>query len=109
MLRKKSKKISKKKEDGISDKTKTKKKQSKVCGASSNSNTICIKNVHNRHDFYFIVSPILSQVSQVLLLQQKQNKQKKKEKEGKKNLTTVTIYQQTLNRMSRPLSSLALY
>ena len=66
------------------------------------------QNVHNRHDFYFIVSPILSQVSQVLLLQQKQNKQKK-EKEGKKNLTTVTIYQQTLNRMSRPLSSLALY
>jgi hypothetical protein len=53
----------------------------------------------------------LSQVSQVLLLQ-KQNKQKKKqrkkerkkEKEGKKNLTTVTIYQQTLNRMSRPLA-----
>ena len=49
----------------------------------------------------------LSQVSQVLLLQQKQNKQKKKKKE-KKNLTTVTIYQQTLNRMSRP-PSLALY
>jgi len=48
----------------------------------------------------------LSQVSQVLLLQ-KQNKQKKKKKE-KKNLTTVTIYQQTLNRMSRP-PSLALY
>ena len=65
------------------------------------------QNVHNRHDFYFIVSPILSQVSQVLLLQQKQNKQKKKKKE-KKNLTTVTIYQQTLNRMSRP-PSLALY
>jgi len=37
-----------------------KKKKSKVCGASSNSNTICI-NVHNRHDFYFIVSPSKSQ------------------------------------------------
>jgi len=37
-----------------------KKRKSKVCGASSNSNTICI-NVHNRHDFYFIVSPSKSQ------------------------------------------------
>ena len=40
--------------------TTKKKKRSKVCGASSNSNTICI-NVHNRHDFYFIVSPSKSQ------------------------------------------------
>lgn len=87
---------------------KNKKKQSKVCGASSNSNTICIKNVHNRHDFYFIVSPILSQVSQVLLLQTK-TKQTKKEKEGKK----ILLLSQFTNKLSIvcpvPLASLALY
>jgi len=41
-----------------------KKRKSKVCGASSNSNTICI-NVHNRHDFYFIVSPS-SQITSII-------------------------------------------
>jgi len=39
-------------------------KNSKFCGASSNSNTICI-NVHNRHDFYFIVSPS-SQITSII-------------------------------------------
>merc|ERR1712110_850366 len=42
----------------------TKRRKSKVCGASSNSNTICI-NVHNRHDFYFIVSPS-SQITSII-------------------------------------------
>ena len=53
------------------------------------------QNVHNRHDFYFIVSPILSQVSQVLLLQQKQNKQKKKKKEKK-----ILLLSQFTNKLS---------
>lgn len=58
-----------------------KEKRSKVCGASSNSNTICI-NVHNRHDFYFIVSPS-SQITSIIT--------KQKEKKQAKYLTTVTI------------------
>jgi hypothetical protein len=63
------------------------------------------QNVHNRHDFYFIVSPIVSSITSIITSKTKQTKkERKKEKEGKKNLTTVTIYQQTLNRMSRPLA-----
>ena len=69
-----------------------KNKKSKFCGASSNSNTICI-NVHNRHDFYFIVSPS-SQITSIItyyILQQQKEKQK-----TSKKFTTVTNYQQTL-------------
>jgi len=51
-----------------------KEKRSKVCGASSNSNTICI-NVHNRHDFYFIVSPSKSQITSIITKQKEKNKQ----------------------------------
>ena len=54
--------------------TTKKKKRSKVCGASSNSNTICI-NVHNRHDFYFIVSPSKSQITSIITKQKEKNKQ----------------------------------
>ena len=104
MLRKKSKKISKKKKlrrsDGISDKTKTKKTKQSLRGIVKFQYYLH-QNVHNRHDFYFIVSPIVSSITSIIT---SKTKQTKKEKEGKKNLTTVTIYQQTLNRMSRPLA-----
>jgi len=50
------------------------KKKSKVCGASSNSNTICI-NVHNRHDFYFIVSPS-SQITSIITTTKKKKTSK---------------------------------
>ena len=102
MLRKKAKKITKKKEDRISDKKKTKQSLRGIVKFQYYLH----QNVHNRHDFYFIVSPIVSSITSIIT--STKTKQTKKEKEGKKNLTTVTIYQQTLNRMSRP-PSLALY
>merc|ERR1711971_627569 len=73
-----------------------KKRKSKVCGASSNSNTICI-NVHNRHDFYFIVSPS-SQITSIITTA----KRKKT-----KYLTTVTITNKLSSLRLCPLASQA--
>lgn len=79
LLKKKEEKLQKnEKRSGGGNK---KKRKSKVCGASSNSNTICI-NVHNRHDFYFIVSPS-SQITSIITTT--------KRKKQAKYLTTVTI------------------
>jgi len=70
-----------------------KEKKSKVCGASSNSNTICINVFHNRHDFLFHRLTIVSNHKYYY------NK-KKQEKKQAKYLNTVTI----TNKLSSPSS-----
>merc|ERR1712083_706507 len=70
-----------------------KEKKSKVCGASSNSNTICINVFHNRHDFLFHRLTIVSNHKYYYNM-------KKQEKNTSKYLNTVTI----TNKLSSPSS-----
>jgi len=51
------------------------------------------QNVHNRHDFYFIVSPIVSSITSIIT---SKTKQTKKEKEGKK----ILLLSQFTNKLS---------
>merc|ERR1719219_1194298 len=67
--------------------------KSKVCGASSNSNTICINVFHNRHDFLFHRLTIVSNHKYYYNM-------KKQEKKQAKYLNTVTI----TNKLSSPSS-----
>jgi len=100
--KKKFKKLNKKKWQQRQDNKKLTKKTKQSLRGIIKFQYYLHQNVHNRHDFYFIVSPIVSSITSIIT---SKTKQTKKEKEGKKkNLTTVTFYQQTLNRMSRPLA-----
>ena len=100
---KKSKKISKKKKlmkkwQKISDKTtKTKKKTKQSLRGIVKFQYYLHQNVHNRHDFYFIVSPIVSSITSIITSKTKQTK-----KEGKKKQSL--LLSQFTNKLSIVLS-----
>ena len=92
VLRKKAKKITKKKEDRISDKKKTKQSLRGIVKFQYYLH----QNVHNRHDFYFIVSPIVSSITSIIT----STKTKQTKKERKRRKKKILLLSQFTNKLS---------